>query len=108
MDSKVTKYIEKQQSPQKEICSKLRKIIIKNLPKTREEMKWGVPSYDNGKYYFVALKDKVNLGFSIKGLSEEELKLFTGRGKTMRNKQIRSLSDIDEKEIIKLLKMVKS
>jgi uncharacterized protein YdhG (YjbR/CyaY superfamily) len=47
------------------ICNKLRKIILKTFPDTQEEMKWGVPfSYDCGKYYFVALKDHVNIGFS--------------------------------------------
>jgi hypothetical protein len=64
-------------------------------------MKWGVPSYNNGKYYFVVLKDHVNIGFSIKGLAKEELTLFSGSGKTMRIIEIKSLIDINEKEIIK-------
>lgn len=107
MDEKVIAYIEKQKSPQKEICTKLRKIILKIFPKVKEEVKWGVPAYYDGKYYFVALKDHVNLGFSIKGLSKEELSLFKGNGKTMRIIEIKSLNDINEKEIIKLLSMVK-
>jgi hypothetical protein len=67
----------------------------------------GVPSYENGKYYFVALKDHVNIGFSIKGLSKDELALFSGSGKTIRIIEIKSLKDINEKEIVKLLKIVK-
>ena len=55
---------------------KLRTIIFKTFPDIKEEMKWGVPSYAGGKYYFVALKSHVNLGFSIKGLSKEEIALF--------------------------------
>lgn len=39
----VDQYIEKQPSPQQEICTKLRKIILKTFPGIQEEMKWGVP-----------------------------------------------------------------
>jgi len=107
MDKKVDEYIEKQKSPQKEICNKLQKIIFKTFPNITKEMKWGVPSYDNGKYYLVALKDHVNLGFSLKGLSKEEISLFDGGGKTMKHIEIKSLKDIDEKRIVKLMKLVK-
>jgi len=70
-------------------------------------MKWGVPSYAGGKYYFVALKTHVNLGFSIKELSKEEIALFKGSGKTMRIIEIKSEKEIDEKQIVKILKIVK-
>lgn len=102
----VDTYIEKQTSPQKEICAKLRKIIFKTFPDITEEMKWGVPAYADGKYYFVALKTHVNLGFAIKGLSKEKIALFQGSGKTVRVIEIRSEEDIDEKEIVKLLKLL--
>ncbi len=69
-------------------------------------MKWGVPSYSDGKYYFVALKTHVNLGFSIKGLSKDKIDLFQGSGKTMRIIEIKSEKNIDEKQIIKLLKFI--
>ena len=105
-DKKVDEYIDKQKSPQKEICNTLRKIIFKTIPDVKEEMKWGVPSYDNGKYYFVALKTHVNLGFSIKGLSKDEIALFQGSGKTMRNIEIKSEKEMDENQIIKLLKLI--
>lgn len=106
-DKEVNEYIEKQKSPQREICQKLRKIILKTFPDIKEEMKWGVPSYADGKYYFVALKTHVNLGFSIKGLSEDKIALFQGSGKTMRNIEIKSESGIDEKQVVKLLKIIK-
>jgi len=76
MSENVDEYIENQRSPQREVCMKLRTIIFKTFPDIKEEMKWGVPSYAGGKYYFVALKSHVNLGFSIKGLSKEEIALF--------------------------------
>lgn len=74
----------------------------------KEEMKWGVPSYDNGKYYFVSLKSHVNLGFSLKGLSKEEIVLFEGSGKTMKYIKIYSLEEMDEKKIMKLLRLIKN
>lgn len=106
MNKAVDDYLEKQKSPQREICQKLREIIFKTMPGIKEEMKWGVPTYADGRYYLVALKDHVNLGFSLKGLSKEEQKLLEGSGKTMRHIKIRSLEEIEEKRITELLKMV--
>jgi len=104
MNKDVDDYLNKQNPPHKEICLKLRQIIFKTIPEIKEEMKWGVPSYADGKYYIVALKDHVNLGFSLKGLSREEQKPLDGSGKTMKHIEIRSLREIDEKRIVDLLK----
>ena len=79
---------------------------MSTFPNITEEMKYGVPYYGE-KYYIVALKTHVNLGFSIKDLTKEEIAFFEGSGKTTRHIKINSLEDIDEKKIIKLLKMVK-
>lgn len=65
----------------------------------------GVPWYQE-KYYIVALKNHVNLGFSIKGLSETEQALLEGKGKMMRHLKFYSLNDIDEAEVTNLLKLV--
>jgi len=70
MDKRVEKYIEKQKSPQKEIVKKLRKIILETFPNIKEELQLGVPWYEE-QYYIVALKDHVNLGFSLKGLKKK-------------------------------------
>jgi hypothetical protein len=104
--NKIDEYINKQKFPQKEICQKLRTIIFETFPTIKEEMKWGVPAFGDGSFYIVALKDHVNLGFTIKRLSEEELALFDGGGKTTKNIEIKSLIGLDQKRIIKLLKMV--
>jgi hypothetical protein len=106
MNKDVEDYLNKQNLPQKEICLKLRLIIFKTIPGIKEEMKWGVPTYADGKYYLVALKDHVNLGFSLKGLSKEEQKLLEGSGKTMKHIEIRSLREIDERRIADLLKSI--
>jgi hypothetical protein len=106
MNTKVDDYINKQKSPQKDICQYLRRLILSTFPDVKEEMKWGVPAYADGNFYIVALKDHVNLGFSIKGLTTEALALFDGGGKTMKHIEINKLSNIDNERIIKLLKLV--
>jgi hypothetical protein len=103
-NQEVTDYINKQSSPQKEICKKLRNIIFKIFPAIDEQMKLGVPWY--GKYYIVSLKDSVNLGFSVKGLSKEEMDNFRGKGKIMRHLKFKELQEIDEARIVELLRLV--
>ncbi|WP_440952647.1 DUF1801 domain-containing protein [Methanococcoides sp. FTZ1] len=106
MNSEVQEYIKKQRSPQKEIIEKLRNIILKTYPDIKEEFKMGVPWYE-GKYYLVGLKDHVNMGFSIKGLSEEEKGLFDGTGKLMKHIKIFSPEEINKDRIVELLKVVR-
>ncbi len=101
----VEEYIRKQSSPQKEIVQRLRGTILRILPDVKEESKMGVPWYA-GKFYIVALKDHVNLGFSVQGLSEAEISLFEGKGKMMRHLKFYSLSDVDEAKVAKLVRLV--
>ena len=106
MDTQVTKYIEKQKSPQKEILQKVRKIFQKTLPSCEEKMRWGVPTFAAGKFYIAAMKNRVHVGFAINGLSKDEIKLFEGSGKTMRHIKIPTLEDVDEKKLVNLIEMV--
>lgn len=106
MNDKVTSYMEKQVSPQREICQKLREILLKTCPSVKEEMKWGVATYADGKCYIVALKDHVNLGFSLDALPAEEQRRLQGSGKTMKHIEFRSIEEVDEKRIAELLKIV--
>jgi hypothetical protein len=105
MSTEVEGYIKKQNSPQREIVQTLRTTILKTLPNVKEELKMGVPWYE-GKFYIVALKDHVNLGFSVQGLSEQDLALFEGKGKLMRHIKFYSISDVDHDRVEKLLKLV--
>jgi len=113
METKIDEYIKKQKSPQKEICQRLRNIILSTFPGISEEMKVGVPCYGTtteepcGKYYIAALKDHVNLGFSLKGLTKQQKDLFEGSGKTMKHIKLYSVEMIDEARITRLLKIVK-
>jgi hypothetical protein len=106
LSTPVDDYIQRQKSPQQEICHSLRAIILKTFPDIGEEMKQGVPWYE-GKYYIVALKNQVNLGFSTEGLSGQQIGLLEGGGKTTKHIKVRSLAEIDENHIVTLLKMVK-
>jgi len=102
----VDRYFSALESPQKEICLSLRGIIFRQIPSVHEEMKWGVPAYEGGKFYVVALKDHVNLGFSLKDLPEEKQRILKGSGKTMKHLEYYTLDDIDELTIKDLLKSV--
>lgn len=106
MDPKIDEYINKQKTLQKEICNYLRNLIHKTIPGIKEEMKWGVPVFADGKFYIGSFKNNVNLGVSINGLSEKEITLFEGSGKTMRHIKIKSLQNIDEERLVKLIKLV--
>ena len=106
MDKEVEKYIEKQQAPQKEILKKVRDLILETIPGCDEKTAWGVVAFSGGKFYIAALKNKVHVGFAINGLSKKEISQFEGSGKTMRHIKIHSLSDIDEKKVANLIKMV--
>ncbi|HJX23955.1 MAG TPA: DUF1801 domain-containing protein [Candidatus Bathyarchaeia archaeon] len=97
--------MKKQEAPQRAIVQRLRETILKTVPNTKEDFWMGVPWYE-GKFYLVALKDHVNMGFSVKGLSEQEKALFEGKGKTMRHLKFYSLEDVDEARVTKLLRLV--
>lgn len=106
MNEQVKKYLQSLPSPQKEICERVREIILDALPGIEESFKNGVPWYEC-KYYLFASRDHVNVGFSVEGLSEEEMKMFEGKGKYMRHIKIYSIDEIDEKKMVKLINAVK-
>ena len=106
MDNQVEEYIEKQDSPQKEIILKVRDIFLKTIRRCEEKTAWGVVTFAENKFYIGAMKNRVHVGFAITGLSKEEIRLFEGSGKTMRHIKIHSMDDIDKKKLVELIKMV--
>jgi len=58
------------------------------------------------KYFIAVVKHGVNFGFSIKGLTRNDIEKFEGSGKTMRNIKFESIEDIDEKRLVDLIKLV--
>ena len=105
-DKRIDEYIEKQASPQKEICRRLRQVILKWVPNGSEEFRMGVPWF-HGRFYIVALKDHVNMGFCVRGLGKKELGQLEGSGQFMRHIKFRSLKDIDEERIRNLMSKTK-
>lgn len=106
MDLKVKEYIGKQSEENKKVILALRKILMKTVPDLEESMQWGVICY--GDYFYIAVLPKqVNMGFSIIGLSPDEIKLFEGSGKTMRHVKVKSLDSIDKKGLVKRIKLVR-
>lgn len=106
MVDQVEDYIGKQKSPQREILQEVRKVFRDTILNCKEEMRWGVVTFAEGKFYIAAMKNRVHIGFAITGLSEDEIKLFEGNGKTMRHIKIPTLESIDEKRLVKLIEMV--
>jgi putative endonuclease len=105
MDVKVQQYFDNQPSPMREICLKLRQLILQIFPDTGETFKAGCPAYAEGKFYIRAAKNQVNLGFSITGMTKKQIERFPGNGKITRTLQFKTPADINEKKIVKLLKM---
>ncbi len=106
MNNQVDAYIDKHESPQKEILQELRKIFRETLPNCKEEMRWGVATFRDGKFYIAAIKNRVHVGFAITGLSDDEMSLLEGNGKTMRHIKILTVDKIDKTSLVKLIKMV--
>ena len=102
----VDEYIKKLPSPQKELCQKLRQIIKKTLPKIQEKMFGGVPSYEN-RVYIIGLRDHVNLGLSLKGLTKEQINSLDSKGKLTGSIKYYAESEVDEKRIASLIKNTK-
>ncbi len=90
MDVSVKNYLKQLPSPQREICMKVRTIILKAFPDIKETFQNGVPWYE-WKFYIVGLKDHVNIGFSVAGMTPEEMKFLEDNGKYMRHIKIYSI-----------------
>lgn len=106
MSKQVDAYIENQKSPQKEILQKVRQIFKETLPNLEEKRAWGAVAFAGGKFYIAAIKDRVHVGFAITGLTQDEIRLFEGNGKTMRHIKISKLESIDENRLVKLIQLV--
>jgi len=106
LEKQADAYIEKQKYPQKEILEKVRKIFRETLPNCEEKMAWGVITFASGKFYIAAMKNCVHVGFAVNGLSEDEISLFEGSGKTMKHIKIPTLESLDEILLVKMIKIV--
>ncbi|MFC1790501.1 DUF5655 domain-containing protein [Patescibacteria group bacterium] len=97
-NKQVAQYLKKQKPPLQEILICLRELILKTVSDCEEKVAWGGLVYAGGKFYLAAMKTRVHLGVAITGLSEAEMGLFEGQGRTMRHLKIRSLAEINKKK----------
>ena len=90
---------------QKEIVAKLRSLVKRVFPEIVETVKWGNITYLMGGEnlaWIIIYRDHVDFGF-FRG-AELESKLLEGTGKGLRHIKIRSSNEIDEKEVVGILK----
>ena len=90
------KYIEKLDSPLKEVSTALRSIVVALSSEVEEDFKWGVPTYSINRNLcsIMAHKTHVNLqifqGSHIKDADELE-----GLGKDMRHLKFSTLDEVE-------------
>ncbi len=106
MTDKIKQYIEKQNPKERQLLEEARKLIFNTIPECDEFFQWGVLCYAKGKIYLCAMKGRIHIGFSIIGLSNEDVKIFEGSGKTARHIKIFTVNELEEKNIAKHLEMV--
>lgn len=106
MGNDVDGYVHSQKDPQRKICQKLRQTIVGKFPGVKEGMKWGVPSYGDGMFYFVGLKDHVNFGISLKILPEDKLTLLDWVGKEAGHIEIRKWGAEEKRRVDDILEAV--
>jgi hypothetical protein len=98
VDKTVDGYIDGLEDWQKEIVSRVRKIILENAPNSEEAVKWAQPVYSsNGPFAFVkAFKKHVNFGFWRGTQLDDPEGLLQGEGVKMRHVKLTSLEDVKE------------
>ncbi len=98
----VDKYIEKQKSPQKEICKKLRKIVLKIKPNAKEEIKYrGLVFVIDAKLIcgIFIRKNHISVEFSFGARMPDPDNFLEGSGKYRRHIKIFQQEDIKNKKV---------
>ena len=105
MDTEASRYLEKQISPQREICIQLRELILRNFPDLLETgMEEGL--WYKGVFYITAFRDHVNLGVGIGGMTADEIKHFEGKGKSMRHLKFYTVDDVHNEKLLEIMHLV--
>ena len=65
----------------------------------------GRADFSGGRFYLGAMKNHVNMGFSINGLTKEQIGFLKAPVKPYGISRFGHSPDIDEKKIVKLLKI---
>ncbi|PRX53962.1 DUF1801 domain-containing protein [Flagellimonas meridianipacifica] len=107
-NKKITDYISKATDEQVALLEELRKLVHTSVENVKEELKWKMPVFNNGKdfAYLRFAKKHVTLGFyNIDRLSDPN-NLLEGEGNTLRHVKINSLGENLKKQISQWLKEI--
>lgn len=98
-------YVDKLDSPLKEIVNELQKIITNHSPDIKEEIKWNVPTYSINKNIFSIIAHKKHVNFQIfRGAHIKDAQELEGTGKDMRHLKFSTLGEVEEAKVEKYLK----
>jgi len=97
-------YIDKLDSPLKEIVKELRKIVTNHSSDINEEMKWNVPTYSINKNICSIMAHKKHVNFQIfRGAHIKDVQELEGTGKEMRHLKFFTLNEVEETKVEKYL-----
>jgi len=100
----VDKYIEKLDSPVKEIVIELRAIVCKSSKHLQEAIKWNVPTYSINSNICSIMAHKTHVNLQIfHGAHIQDVDLLEGTGNDMRHIKFSTIEDIDNEQIKKIL-----
>lgn len=98
------KFFSRQDGERRRISIELRKLIFRVVPNVEELEKWGIPTYVvRGKNVCSIMVHKKNVNLAFFQGSRLKSKSLQGSGKSMRHISFRSLHDIDNEEIERVL-----
>jgi len=98
-------YVDKVDSPLKEIVKELRKIITNHSTDFKEEMKWNVPTYSINKNICSIMAHNKHVNFQIfRGAHIKGAQELEGTGKDMRHLKLSTLGEVDKTKVEKYLK----
>lgn len=105
-NSGVDKYIERATAETGALLSELRGIILKAVPDTEENIKWGMPVYSIKKNFCFlhSSKKHVTLGFYGGSKLTDKDGLLEGTGKQMRHIKVRNKKDIRKQQFTRWIK----
>ena len=106
-NQRVTEYISRLPSPQKEICQGLRELILGNFPELRADFKYNFPAYLLGTKRICStggFKKHANLDLDYGAHLRDPKGRVAGVGKNIRHIKIRSLEEVDADYFVDLIR----
>ena len=103
---KIDEYIEKLDSPKREVAEALCRLVAEEAPEATGAIKWGMPNFEqNGSLCYIdGSRRQVNFGFFQSALLPDPDGLLEGTGKAMRHIKVRDLERLPEESIRALIR----